>query len=205
MGLKVRIPNALTFNRLMISGNFIPFPFGVYSHECANGVFSLSLHPISLLDLCDILERFEMLVVFDVSPLDGAPQAPGLDIPEDVVTLDELRAFLAEAAAARGSSSPPAPHVAEPVPLSDTVARWDVGCHAVDDNAVVIAGRDLAGLLSGLNHYNFHAFDVPVDHTRDDVVDGLSSSRGQEWSNADPLLPRLPHASFFSTVTMTAI
>ena len=68
MGYRVRIPNAHTINYL----GGTPFPFGVNSYR-SKDVVCLYIYPQSLVDLCDILVDFS-LVVFEVSHSTIDPQ-----------------------------------------------------------------------------------------------------------------------------------
>jgi hypothetical protein len=210
MGLKVRIPNAFTLNRLGTPDGSIPFPFGVTSYERPNGVFDVILHPQSLVDLCDILEHFETFAVFDVShstydtqpgvrvPIDELGAALGVELAsEDLVDPQKILDILTKHAASHGSSLPPNIQVEGYVPLSKVAASQNVDCQSIDDNAIVMAGDDLAKFLADFSHYNFHIFDGPKDFTRDEIVANLSSYRKHDWSKSNPLLPRLWLSSFF--------
>jgi hypothetical protein len=155
MGLQVRIPNAFTLHRVGTPQGILPFPFGVASHEAAQEVVSLLLHPLSIVDLCDFLEHFDSLVVFGVS------------------------------------------HYEDGTTLSGIAEARDVAHRAVDTETIVIAGGDLAHLLSAFDHYNFHTFDLPARWTEDDVIERVLNYHEFKWGRTRPLLPHLPHSRFF--------
>jgi len=95
------------------------------------------------------------------------------------------------------SDLPPALRAREPALLSEIAATRNVDCHAIDADIIVIPGKGLADLLSGLEHYNFYAFDVSADYTEQEVVEGVSNHRRGEWRRTEHPLCRLAQARFF--------
>ena len=177
MGFRVRIPNAFTIHQLGTPSGSLPYPFGVSCYERTDGVFSLILFPVSLIDLCDILARFEMIAVFDVSHSTCGVQAG-----------EEMSGH---------SDRSPAWRAGKPASLSEIAATRDIDCHAIDTDIIVIPGSGLADLLSGLDHYNLHAFDASTDYTEQEIVEGVSNHRRGEWWRTEHPLCRLSHARFF--------
>ena len=161
MGLKVKVPNAFTIHKLGVPGGVIPFPFGISCYENANGVFSLILHPISLVNIGDFFNGFRTIVVFNIA-----------HSTEDLKT-------------------------GEMVVLSELAASFEVDFRAVDTETIVISGETLEALLKEIDHYDFHAFDIPKNYTDEGILAGVSNRLKHKLSKTNPLLPQLPNSNFF--------
>jgi hypothetical protein len=177
MGFRVRIPNAFTIHQLGTPNGSLPYPFGVSSYERTDGVFSLILFPVSLVDLCDLLARFETIAVFDVAHASFDVQGVEGMLGDSGLSL--------------------AAQAKRPAVLSEIAAARDVDCHVIDAGIIVIPAKDLADLLTGLDHYNFYAFDVSKDYTEQEIVENVSNHRRGEWRRTEHPLCRLAQARFF--------
>jgi hypothetical protein len=161
MGLKVKFPNAFTIHKLGVPGGAIPFPFGVSCYENTIGVFSLYLHPISLVDIGDFFKGFETVIVFNVAH-----------------STEDWK-------------------IGETLALSELATNYEVDFRAVDTETIVISGEELEVLLVGIDHYDFHAFDVPKSYTDEWIIEGVSAHLKHKRSKTNPLLPHLPNSDFF--------
>lgn len=74
--MKVPYPNAFSQNKLGL--NAVPFPFGITSKRHDNRVMSLTIFPSSVIDLCEIIEKYakKIITLFDIEQ--SIPEEPNL-------------------------------------------------------------------------------------------------------------------------------
>lgn len=79
MSANTPLPNGFTINRLGLNGGSVPFPFTLSCSQAAPGIYTLSLTPLRVIDMCDLLGRYQAVVVYGVDgsfPFDHATSVP---------------------------------------------------------------------------------------------------------------------------------
>jgi len=131
---KFPFPNAFSINVLGPSRLFFPFSVNLTQE---GEVSLLSLCPLRVIDICDLLEEFasEKVAVFDI------------------VSYGESKTL--------GESA------------SDCKIQFD----QIDSSTIVIATKDLSCLLSEVDHYEFHLFDLNPSCSEVEIIGQIIDCR----------------------------